>query len=459
MTSGQRSNQQAVRDKLNNLKQQNQQSSGGSRSLKTPAFMQLKKELHQQLLNEIPPEDLANENNSTTIKDQIVQIVNMISVSRGIPLSAEQKVTLINDLTDEVLGFGPLEILLRDKSISEIMINGHKTIFIERAGKLVKLGDQIFDNEDHLLHIVKRIALKIGRRIDNASPTVDARLPDGSRVNAVIPPLALDGTTVTIRKFPDKALYLEDLVGFDALTTKMARFLALCVEGQLNTIVAGGTGSGKTTLLNALSGFIPGQERIITIEDSAELRLQQEHVVRLETRAANAEGVGEVTARDLIKNALRMRPNRIVVGECRGGEAIDMLQAMNTGHEGSMTTLHANTTRDMLKRLESLVLMSGVDLPLKTVREMISSTVHLVVMQGRLPDGSRRVRQISEIVGMEGETIATQDIYRFQQVGVKDGKVQGEFLPTGVLPRCVAHLKAYGFEVPMELFAPDSKKG
>lgn len=444
----------AIRDRMNSIKGK---AAPKTNMLKTPAFYQLRKELHIQLLNEIAPEDLANENNHNAIKQQIVQVVNAIAASTGIGLSPEQKVLLLNDLTDEVLGFGPLEPLLRDKSISEIMINGHKTIFVERSGKLVKLGEIIFENEEHLLHVVKRIALRVGRRVDNSSPMVDARLPDGSRVNAIIPPLALDGTTVTIRKFPEKALLMEDLVGYNALTSKMAKFLGMCVEARLNVIVAGGTGSGKTTLLNGLSRFIQNEDRIITIEDSAELRLQQEHVVRLETRASNAEGTGEVTARDLVKNALRMRPNRIVVGECRSGEALDMLQAMNTGHEGSMTTVHANTARDTMKRIESLVLMSGVDLPLKTVREMISSTIQLIVMQSRFQDGSRKIKQITEVIGMEGDTITMQDIFIYKQSGLdENGKVVGKFQPTGVLPRCVAQMKSHGIDVPMELFAPDN---
>ncbi len=445
-----------VTARINALKEQNKAS---AQSLKTPAYYQLRKELHSQLLNEISPEDLTGEINQHEIKQQIGQIVNALAARQGIPLSGEQKGLLITELTDEVLGFGPLEQLLRDDSISEIMINNYKTIFVEKEGKCIKLKEIIFEDETHLLHVIRRITLRIGRRIDHGSPMVDARLPDGSRVNAIIPPLALDGCVVTIRKFPKKALLMDDLVQYGALTKKMATFLAGCVKGKLNTLVAGGTGSGKTTLLNCLSSYIPNEERVITIEDSAELRIHSyiEHVVRLETRPANAEGQGLVTARDLVKNALRMRPNRIVVGECRAGEAVDMLQAMNTGHEGSMTTLHANTTRDTLKRLETLVLMSGLDLPLKTVREMISSTVQIVALQSRFSDGSRRVKQISEIVGMEGETITSQDIFVFKQTGVDaNGKIIGQFMPTGVLPKCINHLRAYGIDLPMDLFAPDN---
>ena len=388
----------------------------------------------------------------------MVQIVNTVAASRGLPLSPEQRVLLLNELTDEVIGFGPLEALLRDESITEIMINGYQTIFVERAGRLVKLGDLLFEDEQHLLHIVKKIAMRVGRRIDSSSPIVDARLPDGSRVNAIIQPLALDGCMVTIRKFPTKALMMDDLIQFGALNRNMARFLSMMVRGRMNVVVAGGTGSGKTTLLNALSSYIQNEDRIITIEDSAELRMQQEHVIRLETRAANAEGQGTVDARDLVKNALRMRPNRIIVGECRSGEALDMLQAMNTGHEGSMTTVHANTSRDTLKRLETLVLMSGLELPLKTVREMIASTIHILVLQSRFQDGTRKVKQISEVVGMEGDTVVLQDIFVYKQAGIDadTGKVVGSFLPTGVLPRCVKNLRASGIEVPMDLFAPDN---
>jgi pilus assembly protein CpaF len=446
--------------RINAMKEQSKLVGGSAtQNLKTPAYYQLRKELHSQLLNEISPEDLSGEINEHEIKSQISQIVHALAARQGIPLSAEQKAMMISELTDEVLGFGPLEPLLRDDSITEIMVNNFKTVFIEKDGKCIKLKEIIFEDETHLLHVIRRITLRIGRRVDHASPMVDARLPDGSRVNAIIPPLALDGCILTIRKFPKKALLMDDLVQFGACTPKMAKFLSMCVKGKLNTLVAGGTGSGKTTLLNALSAFIANEERVITIEDSAELRIHNyiEHVVRLETRPANAEGQGLVTARDLVKNSLRMRPNRIVVGECRAGEAIDMLQAMNTGHEGSMTTLHANTTRDTLKRLETLVLMSGLELPLKTVREMIASTINVVALQSRFSDGSRRIKQISEIVGMEGDTITTQDIFVFKQTGLdSNGKIIGQFMPTGVLPKNIGYLRAMGIDVPMDLFAPDN---
>ncbi|MDX1917929.1 MAG: CpaF family protein [Candidatus Caenarcaniphilales bacterium] len=449
------SNPNIVGDRIQALKDQARATSG--QVLKTPAFFQLRKELHNQLLNEVSPEDIGGQVNQYEIKQQISQIVNSVAVRQGIPLSPEQKALLINELTDEVLGFGPLEPLLRDDSITEVMVNGHQNVFVERNGKLIKLNELLFEDENHLLHVIKRIAIRIGRRVDFASPMVDARLPDGSRVNAVVAPVSLDGSALTVRKFPKKALLLEDMVSLGALTPKMAKFVSLCVLGKMNTLVAGGTGSGKTTLLNALSAFIPNHERVITIEDSAELRLQQDHVVRLETRPPNAEGQGEIVSRDLVKNSLRMRPNRIIVGECRSGEALDMLQAMNTGHEGSMTTLHANTTRDTLKRLETLVLMSGLELPLKTVREMIASTIHIVILQSRFSDGSRRVKQISEIVGMEGDMITSQDIFVFKQTGIdSNGKVVGQFLPTGVLPKSLSHLKNSGIEVPMDLFAPDA---
>ena len=448
--------------RINEAKKANSSASATSVGLKTPAFYQIKRELHSQLLNEISPEDLAGEINEYEIKEQIGMTVNALALQRGIPLTNTQKSLIISELTDEVLGFGPLEQLLRDDQISEIMINGHKAIFVEKGGQVSRIKEMLFENEEHLLHVIRRITIRIGRRVDNSSPMVDARLPDGSRVNAVIPPLALDGSTLTIRKFPKTALLMEDLVGFGALTKSMSKFLELCVKGKLNMLVVGGTGSGKTTLLNALSAFIPNEERIITIEDAAELRLHEyiDHVVRLETRPANAEGQGQVLARDLVKNALRMRPTRIIVGECRGGETLDMLQAMNTGHEGSMSTTHANNTREALKRLEALTLMSGLDLPLKTIREMIAGTINLIVIQARFSDGSRRIKQISEITGMEGEVITTQDIFVFKQTGLnEEQKIVGHFMPTGVLPKCLPHLRSLGMEFGMELFAPDARSG
>ncbi len=447
----------AVAARISALKEQ-AKLTGGQSPLKTPAFFSLRKDLHQQLLNELNPEELADIN-PAEIKYHIAQVVNSVAAERGIPLTQEQRGLMTTELVDEVLGFGPLEQLLKEDSITEIMINGPECVFVEKAGRLSKLDYLIFENEDHLMHIIKRIGLRIGRRCDASNPMMDARLPDGSRVNAIIYPLALDGSSMTIRKFPKNALSLEDMCNrFSALTPKMARFLSMCVKGKLNTIVAGGTGSGKTTLLNALSTFIANEERVITIEDAAELRLQQDHVVRLETRAANAEGKGEVTTRDLVKNSLRMRPNRIIVGECRSGEALDMLQAMNTGHEGSMTTVHANTSRDALKRIETLIMMAGLDLPLKTVRDMISTTVNVIALQSRFSDGSRKIKQISEIVGMEGDVITLQDIFVYKQTGLDEkGKVIGHFQPTGVLPKCLNHLKACGIEVPMDLFAAEGQ--
>jgi len=447
-------------NRINQAKEASGNNAVASTSLKTPAFYQIKKELHSQLLNEISPEELAGEVNEFEIKEQIGVTVSALAARQGIPLTNAQRSLIISELTDEVLGFGPLEQLLRDSEISEIMINGHKTIFVEKNGQVKKVKEMLFENEEHLLHVVRRIAIRVGRRVDTSSPMVDARLPDGSRVNAVIPPLALNGSTVTIRKFPKTALLMKNLVDFGALTQNMGEFLEMCVKGKLNIMVVGGTGSGKTTLLNALSSFIPNEERIITIEDAAELKLHEyiDHVVRLETRPANAEGKGQVMARDLVKNALRMRPNRIIVGECRGGETLDMLQAMNTGHEGSMSTTHANNTREALKRLEALTLMSGLDLPLKTIREMIAGTVNMIVIQSRFSDGSRKIKQISEITGMEGEVITTQDIFVFKQTGLnEEQKIVGHFMPTGILPKCLPRLRSLGMEVGMGLFAPDSK--
>lgn len=359
---------------------------------------------------------------------------------------------LFHEIMDELLGFGPIQSLLDDPEITEIMVNGANKVYVERGGKLTKTNVR-FDNDDQVFRLIDRIILPLGRRIDADSPTVDARLPDGSRVNAVIPPVAIDGPTITIRKFIKGRLTVDQLIQLASITRNMADFIRACVISRLNIIVSGGTGSGKTTLLNVLSGFIPSDERIVTIEDAAELQLQQEHVVRMETKPANLEGKNAVIIRDLVRNALRMRPDRIIVGEVRGGEALDMLQAMNTGHDGSLTTLHANSPRDTVSRLETLCMMAGMELPVKVIREQIASAVDLIVQTSRLKDGSRKVTSITEVAGMEGETVVMTDIFRFEQSGIApDSKILGELRPTGIRPLFTPRLEVAGFHLGPEVF-------
>jgi pilus assembly protein CpaF len=359
---------------------------------------------------------------------------------------------LFHDILDEMLGFGALQPLIEDESVTEIMVNGPKKVFIERKGKLGKTN-VTFENDAGVIRIIEKIIAPLGRRVDNDSPTVDARLPDGSRVNAVIAPCAIDGPTITIRKFKKDKLTVDQLISFGSLTKSMADFIRACVISRLNIVISGGTGSGKTTLLNVLSSFIPEDERIITIEDAAELKLQQDHVVRLETKPANIEGKHAVTIRDLVKNSLRMRPDRIVVGECRGGETLDMLQAMNTGHDGSLTTLHANTPRDALSRMETMCLMSGMDMPIKVIREQIASAIDVIIQQSRLKDGSRKVTYVTEVAGMEGDTVTLTDIFKFEQTALStDGKVIGELKPTGIRPLFSPRLEAAGFKLGPEVF-------
>ncbi len=356
------------------------------------------------------------------------------------------------DVLNDMMGYGPIQPLLDDPDVTEVMVNGPKKVYVEKKGQLLRTHIA-FDDDAHVLRIIERIILPLGRRVDSDSPTVDARLPDGSRVNAVVRPVSLDGPSITIRKFAKDKLTTQDLIQFGTLTPNMAEFLRACVLARLNIIISGGTGSGKTTLLNDLSGYIPENERIITIEDAAELRLQQDHVLRMETKPANVDGGGETTVRDLVRNSLRMRPDRIVVGECRSGEALDMLQAMNTGHDGSLTTLHANSPRDALSRLETLVLMAGVDLPLKVVRQQVSSAVDLIVQQSRLRDGARKITAITEVAGMEGDTIVLTDIFKYEQTGVThDGKVLGELKATGIRPLFSPRLEAAGYKLGAELF-------
>jgi pilus assembly protein CpaF len=378
--------------------------------------------------------------------------VESLVAEESIPLSQPEKESLIVDIQHETFGLGPLEPLLSDPDISDILVNKYNQVYIEKFGKLQKV-DMMFRDNNHLLQIIDRIVSKIGRRVDESSPYVDARLPDGSRVNAIIPPLCLDGPALSIRRFGVDPLKISDILAFGTLTQNMAKILEGCVKTKLNVLISGGTGTGKTTLLNILSAFIPHDERLITIEDSAELQLKQDHVVRLETRPPNIEGKGQVTQRDLVRNSLRMRPDRIIVGEVRGGEALDMLQAMNTGHDGSLSTIHANSARDALSRIETMVLMAGVDLPERAIREQIASAINLVIQLSRLTDGSRKIVNISEVTGMEGNTVVMQDIFVFKKKGVRpDGGVLGDFVPTGVRPWFMERFKISGFEVPEHLF-------
>jgi pilus assembly protein CpaF len=385
------------------------------------------------------------------------QRLNEVYVQTKVSLPEDIRKQIFVDILDELTGFGPIQPLLDDPDISEVMVNGPKKIFVEKKGRLTR-SPVTFDDDDHVLRIIDRIILPLGRRVDADSPTVDARLPDGSRVNAVIRPVSIDGPSITIRKFKKDKLSIDQLIQYESLNKNMAEFIRACVLAHLNIVISGGTGSGKTTLLNVLSSFIPEEERIITIEDAAELQLQQDHVLRMETKTANVDGRGSVSIRDLVRNSLRMRPDRIVVGECRGGEALDMLQAMNTGHDGSLTTLHANTPRDALSRLETMVLMAGMDLPLKVVRQQISSAVDLIIQQSRLKDGSRKVTAITEVVGMEGETVVLTDIFKFDQTGVGlDGKIAGELRATGIRPIFSPRLEAAGFKLSGDIFMPPTR--
>ncbi|MGI6358028.1 MAG: CpaF family protein [Bacillota bacterium] len=413
---------------------------------------EVKQKIHQAIVEEVKPELLSDVTREEELRAEIMEIANRVMAESGVLITRQDKQRIAQELADEVMGFGPITPLLNDDEISEVMVNSPQRVYVERRGKLELTGVTFRDNE-HVLQMIEKIVAPLGRRIDESSPMVDARLPDGSRVNAIIPPLAIRGPAVTIRKFSRDPFGIEDLVGFGTLSAAMARFLQAAVVGRLNIIVSGGTGSGKTTTLNCLSGFIPPDERIVTIEDAAELQLRQEHVVTLETRPPNIEGKGAISMRDLVRNSLRMRPNRIVVGEVRGGEALDMLQAMNTGHDGSLTTGHANSPRDMLARLETMVLMAGMELPVRAIREQIAAAIDLIVQQSRLRDGSRKITHISEVVGMEGDIITLQDIFVFKQTD-RDvaGKVVGEFQPTGIRPRCYDLLQSSGVMLPPELF-------
>lgn len=418
---------------------------------KLDMYQSLKSKIHRRLIERI---DLSNIDliDSSRLKMEIGHAVESLLEEESIPLSQSERDSLIVDIQHETFGLGPLEPLLADPDISDILVNRYNQVYTERFGKLYK-EDVTFRDDNHLLQIIDRIVSKVGRRVDESSPYVDARLPDGSRVNAIIPPLALDGPALSIRRFGTDPLKMTDILAFGTLTKEMAIILEGCVKIRLNILISGGTGTGKTTLLNILSEFVSHDERIITIEDSAELHLKQEHVVRLETRPPNIEGKGEVTQRNLLRNALRMRPDRIIIGEVRGGEALDMLQAMNTGHDGSISTIHANTTRDALARLETMVLMAGMDLPERAIREQISSALNLVIQLSRFADGTRKITSVSEITGMEGNTIVMQDIFVFKRTGVApDGRILGEFVPTGVRPKFIDKFKVSGITVPAHIF-------
>lgn len=418
-------------------------------------YQELKQKIQQRLIDEmqdLTPELLKDKTKEEELKAKTEEAISNMLVEEGIPLSRHEKMKIIKEIIDEVLGFGPIQPLLDDEEISEIMVNSPHQVYVEKKGKLM-LSNVVFRDDDHVLRVIEKIIAPLGRRCDESTPYVDARLPDGSRVNAIIPPLAIKGPSITIRKFSKKPITVDDLIRFGSISKEMAQFLEACVKARLNIIVSGGTGSGKTTLLNVLSSFIPEDERIITIEDAAELQLCQPHVVSLEARPPNIEGKGAVTIRDLVRNCLRMRPDRIIVGECRGGEALDMLQAMNTGHDGSLTTAHANSPREMLSRLETMVMMAGMELPSRAIREQIAAAIDLIIQQARLKDGSRKVVNITEVQGMEGDVIVLQDIFVFVQEGIDEkGKVIGKLKPTGIRPKFVEKFKEQGIEIPPTIF-------
>jgi len=412
-------------------------------------YSDLKVRIQNRLLSELDPNmDISKKDE---VRHQIQDLFNAILAEENMLLSKSERERLFESIVADILGLGPLETLLGDDSISEIMVNGPKNIFIEQGGK-VTLSGITFENDDHVLRIIDRIVAPLGRRVDESQPLVDARLSDGSRVNVVIRPIALCGPTITIRKFSKVPLTIQDLIRFGSMTPEIAQFLRAAVIAAVNSVVSGGTGSGKTTLLNVLSSFIPNHERIITVENAAELQLQQEHVIPLESRPPNIEGKGAITIRDLVINCLRMRPERIVVGECRGGEALDMLQAMNTGHDGSLTTLHANTPRDALARLEVMCLMAGMDLPVRAIREQVASAVDMIVQQQRLRDGSRKILAISEVQGMEGEMITMSNIFEFEQTGYENNKIVGRIRPTGLRPRFYERIEDAGINLPPSVF-------
>jgi pilus assembly protein CpaF len=429
-----------------------QSTSSQKEEQKSDPYKDLKLRIFDRVVEEVKISNEDEENNMQNVEEEIRNVVNEVIESEAQYLTRNERGIIARDIINETIGFGPITPLLQDPQISEVMVNGMNRVYVERKGK-IELSDVSFRDNDHIMHIIERIVAPLGRRIDESSPMVDARLPNGSRVNIIIPPLALNGPTITIRKFSEKPFTVNDLIRFGTITPEVAQFLKACVEARLNIVVSGGTGSGKTTMLNVISSFIPSDERIVTIEDAAELQLNQDHVVRLETRPPNVEGKGSIAIRDLVRNSLRMRPDRIVVGEVRSGEALDMLQAMNTGHDGSLTTGHANSPRDMLSRLETMVLMAGMELPIKAIREQISSAVDIIVQQSRLKDGSRKVTYITEIVGMEGEVITLQDLFLYKEDGRDNmGHATGRMVPTGLKPKFMDKLIKTGVVLPSDIF-------
>lgn len=418
---------------------------------KADPYTKLKIKIHKKVIEELGQQSESEGEAALSLRLEKLVTEAIDQEVAVIPKSDKQRI--VKEIVDEAVGFGPIHSLLSDESVSEVMVNGPEHVYVERKGKL-ELTDVVFRNNEHVQHIIEKIVAPIGRRIDESSPMVDARLPDGSRVNAIIPPISLCGPCITIRKFAADPLTIDDLLGYGTLSLEMAAYLEAAVRARLNIVVSGGTGSGKTTSLNVLSSFIPHDERIVTIEDAAELQLRQEHVVSLETRPSNIEGKGMVSIRDLVKNSLRMRPDRIVVGEVRSGEALDMLQAMNTGHDGSLTTGHANTPRDMLARLETMVLMAGMDLPVRAIREQIASAIDVIVQQSRLRDGSRKLTHITEVQGMEGDIIVLQDLFIYEQSGIdENGKCVGTFRSTGIRPKSINKLEAAGINLPAVMFS------
>ena len=416
--------------------------------LQAPEIAKLKTYLVGIISRELDKRPVSHDQRQQVVQTMLEQAYERTKVQ--LPPTARSQ--LFKDITDEVLGYGPIQQFLDDPDVNEVMVNGPDKVYLERKGKLVKTNI-VFEDDDHVLRVIERIVFPLGRRVDIDTPIVDARLPDGSRVNVVIPPVAIDGPSITIRKFRKDKLSIDQLIEYDSLTKFMAEFLRACVIGRLNIVISGGTGSGKTTLLNILSSFIPEDERIVTIEDAAELQLPQDHVVRLESQPQSADGKSAITIRDLVRNSLRMRANRVVVGECRGGETLDMLQAMNTGHDGSLTTLHANSPRDAISRMETMALMSGLEMPLKVIREQIASAIDLIVQRSRLRDGARKITAITEVVGMEGDTVALSDIFKFEHTGVgANGKVLGDLKPTGIRPLFSSRLEASGLILSPEVF-------
>jgi pilus assembly protein CpaF len=417
---------------------------------------EIKGRVQNRLIAELDPKmDISK---TEEVRSTIEELFDAILSEENIILGRAERQRLFESIVAEILGYGPLQSLLADPTITEIMVNGAEQIYIERGGKLEKT-DLAFESDEHLMRIIDRIVAPLGRRIDESSPYVDARLPDGSRVNAVIPPIALNGPTLTIRIFSKIPLTVDNLIEFGSITPESVEFLRACVIARLNVVVSGGTGSGKTTLLNILSGFIPDDERIVTVENAAELQLRQDHVVTLESRPPNIEGKGEISIQDLVINCLRMRPDRIVVGECRGGEALDMLQAMNTGHDGSLTTAHSNSPRDTLSRLETMVLMAGMDLPVRAIREQIASAIDLIVHQERMRDGTRKVVNVTEVQGMEGDVIVMQDVFAFQQTGMEGGKVIGRLRPTGIRPKFIERIEQANIHLPPNIFGVGTRRG